>query len=909
VPRLFSFWLRSLLPGLVVVGLTAGCAGRPARTAATPDEGLARQHSPYDDSTLARGRLPVLLPYNRIIAPAGRVVAFGNPDLENHALDLRPVPDSPLLAVEDRFGVALLDTAARAVVARWTYADDPRYKGFMSTYSGLKVLREGDQTRLYWSAANGQSHQSLVLEAEVVANKISLRRTFAFALEGAPLALPNDLALTLEAGRRCLYVALNGNNQLVKLDLATGERIWTRPTGVAPFGVAVAGGRVFVSNWAGPVPLDTLGREVAGVPYGHAYVEPRTGATAQGTVSVFGQAEGQVLGEVAVGLHPNAVLASPDEQFIYVANGNSDAVSVLDATTLLVRETIAVGLLPGPESFGGSSPNALALSADGTTLYVANGLDNAVAVVALGAGSARGGPAGPSVVRGFIPTEAYPGGLALTGNILCVANLEGEGARASSAAIRAAGGTPDALVRQGAPAYNAHHQLATVSLIALPSAARLAAYSEQVQQLALSFRQALARARPRPGVAPQPMPARIGEPSVFQHVVYIIKENRTYDQVLGDVPSGRGAPALCVFGDSITPNQHALAREFALLDNYHASGKSSAEGHQWTDAGQVSDYVEKSVRAWFRSYPHVQEDALVYSAPGFIWNHAADHGRSVRIYGEACKPHYAGTPTWNDFYQQHLAGRPPVFTNTSTIARVRPLLSPRYPGSDDLRIPDQVRADAFIQELAGFEKQPGEALPELSVIALSADHTVGTRPGYPTPRAMVADNDLALGRMLAALSKSRFWKNTVVFVTEDDSQAGWDHISAYRTTGFVVSPYSRLGRTVTRNYNQTSMLRSIEQILGLPPLSSLDATALPMFDCFTDKPDMRPFRALPARIRLARLNPKLSSLRGPARYYARLSAGAEFDHVDGGRDEVLNRILWFSTKGRQPYPAALTGED
>jgi hypothetical protein len=184
---------------------------------------------------------------------------------------------------------------------------------------------------------------------------------------------------------------------------------------------------------------------------------------------------------------------------------------------------------------------------------------------------------------------------------------------------------------------------------------------------------------------------------------------------------------------------------------------------------------------------------------------------------------------------------------------------------------------------------------------------VGTRPGMPTPAAMVADNDLALGRMLAALSKSRFWKNTVVFVTEDDSQAGWDHVSAYRTTGFVVSPYSRLRRTVTKNYNQTCVVRSIEQILGLPPMNVVDATALPMFECFGAKPNLAPFRSLPNRVSLTRLNPKLSKLTGAALRYGRLSSEPEFDHIDGGRDDIMNRIIWFATKGRQPYPTALTG--
>ena len=891
-----------LLAGLL------GCSGPKTRkNRGSPEQ--ATLHSPYDDSTLRNGHLPLLLPYNRLLAPAGRAVAYGSPDVENHALDVQLVPDTPLLAVEDRYGIALVDTLQRRVVTRWTYAADARTKGMMSTYSGLKVRRENGSTHLYWSASNGTTRQSGVLEAAYAAGELHLTRLFPFAPVGSPLALPNDLALTTEHGQRCLYVVLNGNNQLAKLDLATGQTVWTRPTGTAPYGVAVAGEQVFVSNWGGPLPTDTLRQEAAGVPsaYGRAYIDPRTGATAQGTVSVLRRTDGHLLGELAVGLHPTALLASPDEQLVYVANGNSDAVSVVAARELRVRETISVQLLPGPPGYGGDSPNALALDAAGTTLYVANGLDNAVAVVQLGQAAARAGAPGASRVRGFIPTEAYPGGLALGPRTLFVANLEGEGARVSTQDIRAEGGEPEAVPKGAPPAYNSHHQRATVSLIALPTAAQLARYSTQVRQLNFAFRKELAQQLPRPRTPPVPLPERIGEPSVFKHVLYIIKENRTYDQVLGDMAQGRGAPSLCVFGDSVTPNQHQLAREFLLLDNYYVSGKSSAEGHQWTDAGMVSDYVEKNVRAWFRSYPHVQEDALVYSPTGFIWNNAADHGKTVRIYGEASQPHYDTKLSWTDIYANYRAGRPFRFTNTSTISRVRPLLSQNYPASDELRITDQIRATAFIKELAAYEKQPGDAFPELSVMALSTDHTAGTRPGMPTPTAMVADNDLALGRVLEALSKSRFWKNTVVFVTEDDSQAGWDHVSAYRTTGFVVSPYSRLRRTVPKNYNQTCVVRSIEQILGLPPMNVVDATALPMFDCFAPTPNFAPFRHRPNRVPLDRLNPALGKLTGAARRFGRLSARPEFDRVDGGRDDVLNRILWFATKGRQPYPAALTG--
>ena len=905
-----KIWCVKCLAGSLLLGLLGllSCS-EPAKKPVRLSPEAATLSSPYDDSTLHNTHLPVLMPYNRLLAPAGRVVRYGSPDLENHALDVRLVPDSPLLAVVDRYGAALLDTVQHRVVARWTYADDARTKGMLSTYSGLQVLREADgAVHLLWSADNGQTHRAGVLEAEYAAGRLRLTRVLPFTAEHAPLALPNGLAVTTEAGRRCLYVVLNGNNQLAKLDLATGQRLWTRPTGVAPYGVAVAGGRVFVSNWGGPVPTDTLHHEVAGVPYGQAYIDPRTGAISQGSVTVLRPADGQLLKEIPVGLHPNAVLASPDEQFVYVANGNSDAVSVLETSTLQVAETIPVQLLPGPPGYGGDSPNALALSADGTTLYVANGLDNAVAVVALGGAAARAGAPGTSELRGFIPTEAYPGGLALGAGALFVTNLEGEGARVSTTDIERGGGALEPLLHPAAPAFNSHHQLATVSLIQLPNAAQLTRYSARVRELAFAFRQELAAQLPRPGQLPVPLPARVGEPSVFRHVLYVIKENRTYDQVLGDLPQGRGDKSLCVFGDSVTPNQHQLARDFVLLDNYYVSGKSSAEGHQWTDAGMVSDYVERSVRAWFRSYPHVQEDALVYSPTGFIWNHAADHGHSVRIYGEASQPHVDPKLNWTDIYQNYRAGRPLQFHNTSTISRVRPLLSPNYPGSDELRVTDQLRADAFIKELAAYEKQPGDHFPELSVMALSTDHTVGTRPGMPTPAAMVADNDLALGRMLAALSRSRFWKNTVVFVTEDDSQAGWDHVSAYRTTGFVLSPYSRLRTTVSKNYNQTGVVRSIEQILGLPPMNIMDATARPLFECFTSRPNFAPFRSVPNRVALNHLNPPLSKLTGAARRFGRLSQSPEFDHIDNGRDDVLNRIIWFAAKGdRQPYPAALAG--
>ena len=868
-------------------------------------------HSAYDDSTLNRNILPVLMPYNRIIDPVGKVVSFGDPGDENHSMDVKQIPDSKLIAVEDRFGVTLIDTLLSKVITRWTYKLDARYRGLTSTYSGLKVLKDGNQTQIYWSAAagKGKDSKSYVFQAVWDGQKISIKNTFNFKAEGeSPLALPNDLAINTEAGTNFLYVVLNGNNQLVKIDLSTNKTVWTKPTGVAPYGIVVAKNKIFLTNWAGPNAVDTINRETAGVPYGKTYIDPKTGATAMGTVMVMSLDNGDVIKEIQVGLHPNAIISSPDEAFVYVANGNSDMVSVINASSMQNVDAIDVKLNPGKKSYIGDTPNALAINKEGTILYVANGLDNAVAMVKLGSRAASNG-SGKNALMGFIPTEAYPGGLAVDNNTLFVTNLEGEGSRVSNKEIGGKAGADDG-VGEGSPrAYNSHHQKATVSIIPIPNDELLKEYTKKVQDLNLSFRQQISQLLPRKNIAPRPIPERIGEPSVFNHVLYIIKENRTYDQVLGDMPEGNGAKSLCIYGDSVTPNQHNIARNFLLLDNYYVSGKCSAEGHQWTDAAMVTDYVEKSVRSWFRSYPHVQEDALVYDGNGFIWNNAADHGKTVRIYGEACSVHFDDKLSWSDIYNNYNSGKPFAFKNTSTISRVRPMLSQNYPGSDEHKINEQLRATAFINELKDYEKKPGDQLPQLMVMALSADHTVGTRPGYPTPEAMVADNDLALGRMVEALSKSRFWKNTVIFVTEDDSQAGWDHVSAYRTTGFVISPYSRLQTKVSKNYNQTCIVRSIEQILGLPPMNIIDATALPMFDCFTNKPSNYIYQSLPNRIPLNRLSPQLSALKGAALHYAKLSSKPEYDHIDGGNDDVMNRILWFAGKGKKAYPAKLAGKD
>jgi YVTN family beta-propeller protein len=840
------------------------------------------------------------MPYNRLIDGAGESVSFGDPNVENHSLDAVMLRDGKTLAVEGRFGLAFFNADEHKLISEWTYRNDSPHKQSMSSFSGIKSIVYHDSTFIFVGAGGRGALNSYVVQVYWNGRNARFVRAIPFAaLAPATIALPNEVWPVIENAELYLYVVLNGNNQLAKVRVKDASTVWSTATGMAPYGLTVVDGKAFVTNWAGPVPDSTDGRETAGIPWGSAYVDPKTGAMARGSVSVIDLSRGAAIKELNVGLHPNAIVSSPDKRYLYVANGNSDNVSVIDVQSETVLDSIEVGLFNRGSGPIGSTPNGLAISADGNILYVANGMDNALCVVSLGMQNGKYNRAAVKV-KGYIPTEAYPSGIVLHNTEICVTNLEAIGARAGHATSVKENGAGNTVM-----AYNSHRQLASVSFIPLPDDNVLSGFTEKVKKQSLAFRLGLSELLPRKNAVPRPVPERIGEPSLFRHVLYIIKENRTYDQVLGDMPSGKGEPSLCIFGDSITPNQHQLARDFMLLDNYYASGKASAEGHHWASAGIVTDYTEKSVRAWFRSYPHVLYDAMVYDKKGLIWNNALDHGRSVRIYGEACTCHFDHNQyNWKTLFELRQSGQTFPFTNTTTISRVRPVLAADFPGGSDQTVSDQMRADAFIRELETTEAKPGDQWPELMIMSLPNDHTSGMNPKMPVPQSMVADNDLAVGRIVEAVQKSRFATSTVIFITEDDSQGGWDHVSSYRTTGLVISPYSRLQRTVSTNYNQTSMLRTIEQILGIPPMNVIDGTALPMFDCFSDTADFSfKYKALANRIPLDQMNPAPDQLKGEGLRFSRKSIEYAFNIIDRGRDDLLNRILWYSAKGSKRYPA------
>jgi YVTN family beta-propeller protein len=846
--------------------------------------------------TIPDDHLKILLPYDRLIHPAGKQIFFGDEAQENHAMDAVLSPDGKWLAVEERFSIVFISTTADTVAFILKNSEIPGLWGGMNTFSGIKWHTGPNGPEVYWSTT-GRNDRSFVASATWNGTKASLIKLFEYKPEGdSELALPNELLIRNESGKDFLYVVLNGNNKLIKQDLSTGDTVWVADPGVAPYGVVSASGKLYITNWAGRHPSQD-DKDVAGIPWSLARVNNNLGgSTREGSVAVIDPQTGKILKEIVVGLHPNEIISDREEKRVYVTNSNSDNVSVINTSSDELEETISIKLQPAINSYFGDSPNGLCLSNDGKTLFVANGMDNAIAVIRLGNKNSRNHRKQTGQVLGFIPTGAYPSSVLMNEKgILYVCNLEANTSRIGLKVSNYPG-----------EVFNSHHEFASVSVIPF-NHKQIEAYTDTVVALNDLSRALSAREKPRESVAPKPVPDRIGEPSVFKHVLYIIKENRTYDQVLGDLKEGNGEPALCTFGAQITPNIHKLCQEFVLLDNFHVSGKCSAEGHQWTDASIVTDYIEKNMRAWFRSYPHVQTDALVYAPSGFLWDNALKGGKSVVIYGEASLPTLSDTLNWSRIYRMYRNGQKVEFTNHSTIEPVRNILSQVYPSAGELIFPDVMRADILIDELHRYEALPGDQLPELMLAALPNDHTAGTRPGSPTPRAMVADNDYAVGKIVEAFSRSRFWENTVIFIVEDDSQSGWDHVSAYRTVALVISPYSRLKNTVSTYYNQPSMVRTIEQILGLPPMNIQDAIANPMSGCFTSSPDMQPYSAVPNIIPLDEMNKPLTSLSGKELHYARESMRPEFSGIDKGDDDLLNRILWFAARGNTSYPAKFAG--
>lgn len=823
--------------------------------------------------------LPGLRPQALALSPDGRLLATSGKTHEIIIVD--PVNGSILQEValpSDKATEPSSDAVSTHILA-------PDKEGQLS-YTGLIFSPDG--RRIYLANVRGNVKVFAVAPDHKVSGLFSIPLPNANA-PGRKEEIPSGLALSPDGKR--LYVVLNLSNRLAELDATNGRvlRLWD--VGFAPYDVVLVGNKAYVSNWGGRRP-DSTTLTGPGGRGTRVRVDPVRHIASEGSVTVIDLAKNRVEKEILTGLHASALAAAPGGRYVAVANAASDNISVLDTRNDEVIETIWVK--SSPADLFGASPTALTFDRNGRRLFVCNGGMNAVAMINFKPGSSR--------LLGLIPVGWFPGAVVHDArrNALYVANIKG----ISPGRVNA---------KTGRIEYNSHQYHGSLSLFQVPGARALASHTATVLHNCRAPMISAARLPARPDQPPRPVPERVGEPSVFRHVVYIIKENRTYDQVMGDVKEGKGDPDLCVFGEEVTPNQHKMVREFVLLDNTYCSGILSADGHQWSDTAYATDYMERSFAGFPRSYPDGMEDddvdALAYSPAGFIWDNAIAQGKQLRVYGEfaiteaSFKDKTRKTaPAFLDYYHDFVNKTGLIdISSRPAIESLRHYLCTNTVGWD-MAIPDVFRAAKFIEELRQFEQKGG--FPNLVIICLPNDHTSGTSAGRPTPAAQVADNDLAFGQIVEAISHSKFWKETCIFAIEDDPQAGWDHVSGYRTTAYVVSPYTRRGTVISTQYNQTSLLRTIELILGLPPMNIMDASATPMTDCFTDKPDLTPFVAVPNRVPLDQMNPDPKKVSDPfMRRLAHASARLPLDRVDQCPEDLLNRIIWHAMKGPNvPYP-------
>ncbi len=651
----------------------------------------------------------------------------------------------------------------------------------------------------------------------------------------AGIAISND--------GRTLYAAENLADSVAVIDIASRRVVQRLPTEKYPYGVVVGrDGLVYVSAWNGWTVS--------------AFPARGNGTLENGT-------------RIRVGRHPSAMVLSPDGSRLFVASGSTDKISVVDTRRLQVVTTLSD---PVPAATNeGSTPNALAVSPDGGRLFVAEADNNAIAVFTLSAGTSGVAtvPTADSLI-GRIPVGWYPAGVLVDGGDILVANAKGRGTAPNPKHWQPG---------QHMPAHTPDYTLGQINgtFTTLPmanaSASELASFSTRVATANSWNATRTAKSYPP-----------------FEYVVYIIKENRTYDQVFGDLTRADGDTSLLFFGRNVSPNHHALAERFGIFDRFFVNAEVSPDGHNWSTAAYVTDYGEKTIPSHYsdrgRTYDYqgsnrdsIPADDVMEPASGYLWDLAERSGISYRNYGE--------------FVGEDDMGSGSSVTGVALKRALVGHINPSYSGWN-LDIPDQVRADVWIKEFQEFVK--AGKMPALEILALPNDHTSGSTANRPTPRAYMADNDLALGRIVEALSKSPFWKNTVVFVLEDDAQDGPDHVDSHRSPLLVVSAWNR-GKVFHRFANTSDVVATIEEILGLGTMSQFDHYGRPLREIWESTPDLAPYTALRSSIPLDQKNPPRTAL-------AEASKKLRLDKVDMADENLFNHILWSAIKGDTPYPGA-----
>ena len=766
-------------------------------------------------SNKASGQADTAPSYTTPLSTGVRLDAVGDAiELGNMPLGMAVAPGGDRVAVVlsgwREQGLQIVDLKSRQTVQ--TLQQDAAFLGVAFSRDGKELYISGgnDDSIFCYSWENGAAK----FERKIVLGERKPGKTGS--------RYPAGLAISRQGNY--LYVAENVGDRVAVIDLATRQVVQRLRTDHYPYAVEVASdGRVYVSAW---------------------------GAN---TISVFksrrnGKLKGA--GKVTVGRHPSALVSNASGSRLFVALAGTDQIAVLDTKKKKVLEYISDAATKGPSE--GSTPNALALSPDGSRLFVAEADNNALAVFDVSEKSTSPSATLKTSLEGRIPTDWYPTAVLDSGGQLLALSGKGHGSHANPD-----GPTPGQPITRpmGYDLGQLNGTLRVCSAQFTPS--ELADDSRRVAEA-----NRWEEARPTKRYPP------------FKHVVYIIKENRTYDQVLGDLKEGDGDPSLVFFGQAVSPNHHSLALRFGLFDRFFTNSEVSSQGHIWSTAAYVTDYDEKTVQsAYSDRRADIDLEEIDEPGNGFLWNLAKKKEISFRDYGEMV-------------YGSDAAGR-------AVLQRrgLAPYVNPSYPPFN-LAIADQVRADAWIAELKQFIQK--QEMPQLEILHLPNDHTAGGKAGFRTPKALMADNDLALGRIIEALSRSPFWRDTVVFVLEDDSQSGPDHVDSHRSPFLVISAYNRPG-TIHRFANTTDVLAAIEDILGLDRLSKFDYFSRPLSDVFSETPDLSPFTAVVPQVDMNEMN-------APKGVAARMSEGLDFSAPDRLSDALFNRILWRLMKGDESFP-------
>jgi YVTN family beta-propeller protein len=814
---------------------------------------------------------------NQYVTPAGNVIKeVGRP------FGLALSPDGKTAAALNTGG------ATTGIV---TVFDLVNHKVLQQTGSGSisdgGIIYSPDGKYL-WAARPADLQRFTVNPDGTLANPITV------ALPGANgrKAVPAGLAWAPDGN---LLVTLSANNTLGVVDTGSDTVVRQIPVGNVPNSVAVVDGKAYVSNQGGrpAQPGDRTDNS-----YGTPIVTNNDSAVpSTGSVSEVDLGSAAQVKTFAVGLEPSALLAVGSN--LLVANTDDDSVTSIDTVKQQLGRTFAAN--PAPGAPFGAQPNGLTML-DPTHVGVSLGRDNAIAVY-----SYADAYSAPSF-EGLIPTGSFPTGIAEDPAIhqLVVGSEQGVGS------VGPNGTVGEGVNTNGATSHLGYNFVGTVQTVSAPTPAQMVKYTQQVfannQWNGLRQRNQAGNGH----TAPVAVPLRVGDPSTIQHVFLIVKENRTYDQVLGDDSRGNGDPSLAQFGQRVTPNIHALANQFPLIDNLYSDGTNSAEGHHWLDQAFVNNYMQQMYGNYTRSYQ--TGDPMSDVKSGWIWDDALSHGKSVVNWGEQIDSYTnaAGQSTPSNSWAQWMhdsqvldgtASGPlnyplGTYTAKTDIPSLAQITKPDFPNFD-LNIPDQYRASMFDQDFASYVKNNN--LPALNLMWVMNDHTNGTTPGGISPEAHVADNDLAVGRIMDTISHSPYWKNTAVFVIEDDSQNGVDHVDGHRNPTLVVSPYAKHDAVVHTYYSQINVMRTIEQILGIPPMNQEDMAAEPMYDVFTNKPNFTPYDTVPNQVSLMETNPQPTSAVAAA--WGQWSAQQNWATEDMVNMAQGNRDVWYASNNFSvPYP-------